>query len=110
MDSLTTETRAIGDTAGLRGQLWLAGRGRAIGLYRALQTTGGAIAAQPSGDYTSPAGSCKGLFAPEMDGGVWACKPRRCRPALLCRCPSADSPSVMFPRFGPVGGLAMFSD
>jgi len=41
MDSLTTETRAIGDTAGLRGQLSLAGRGRAVGLYRALQTTRG---------------------------------------------------------------------
>jgi hypothetical protein len=34
----------------------------------------GAIAAQPSGDYTSPAGSCKGLPAPEKDGGVGACK------------------------------------
>ena len=39
----------------------------------------GAIAAQPSGDYTSPAGSCKGLPAPEKDGGVGPAKPRRCR-------------------------------
>jgi hypothetical protein len=28
-------------------------------------------------------------------------------PRLINRCPPACSPSVMFPRFGPVGGLAM---
>ena len=47
----------------------------------------GAIAAQSSGDYTSPAGSCKGLPAPEKDGGVGPAKPRRCRPRSLMPMP-----------------------
>jgi len=36
--------------------------------------------------------------------------PERQKSPLLVPLPCGESPSVMFPRFGPVGGLAMFSD
>jgi hypothetical protein len=69
-----------------------------------LQLTAGA--SQP---IHQPACPVQALFALRP---AWQCdrpipeRPRCCL-ALFFRCPSSRAPSVMFPRFGPIGGLAM---
>jgi hypothetical protein len=56
MGSLTTETRAIGDIAGLRGPTSCWQAGVTLSAFIARFKRREAIAAQPSGDYTSSCG------------------------------------------------------
>ena len=108
IESLTTETRDIGDIAGLRGQcLQRCQAGVVLSAFMRASTTrgyGGVAVRRPH----QPCGFLLRIArSGEEDGG--GVRPANLGAAVQFSCANAVGgfPSVMFPRFGPIGGLAM---